>query len=62
MRNKAEFIRDYTVDHDLEIVCVPETWLLTSDTAVINALTPVGYNLRHLPRSERRGGGVGVLY
>ena len=62
MRNKPEFIRDYIIDNYLEIVCITETWLSTSDTAVINALTPKGYNFRHLPHTERRGGGVGVLY
>ena len=34
----------------------------TNGTAVINALTPKSYNFRHLPRTEIRGGGVGVLY
>ena len=62
VRNKAYLIRDYIVDRDLDIVCITETWLSTSDTAVINALTPEGYNFRHLPRTDRRGGGVGVLY
>ena len=54
VRNKAELIRDYIVDRDHDIVCITETWLSTSDTAVINALTPEGYNFRHLPRTDRR--------
>ena len=62
VRNTAELIRDYIVDRDLDIVCITETWLSTSDTAVINALTPEGYNFRHLPRTDLRGGGVGMLY
>ena len=62
VRNKAELIRDYIVDRDLDIVCITEKWLSTSDTAVINAITQEGYNFRHLPRNDRRGGGVGVLY
>ena len=62
VRNKAELIRDYIVDRDLDIVCITEKWLSTSDTAVINALTPEGYNFRNLPRTDRRGGVVGVLY
>ena len=61
VRNKADLIRDYIIDRDLDIVCITETWLSTSDTGVINALTPEGYNFRHLPCTDR-GGGVGVLY
>ena len=62
VRNKAELIRDYIVNRDLDIVCITKTWLSTSDTAVINALTPEGYNFHHLPHTDLRGGGVGVLY
>ena len=33
-----------------------------NDAATIAAITPDGYDFRHLPRRNRRGGGVGILY
>ena len=45
---------------DLFTIC--ETWLSVNDCAVLNELTPTGYNtLYHCPRSGRRGGGTALL-
>ncbi|CAH3036895.1 unnamed protein product, partial [Porites evermanni] len=45
---------------DLFTIC--ETWLSVNDSAVLNELTPTGYNtLYHCPRSGRRGGGTALL-
>ena len=33
-----------------------------NDAASIVAITPDGYDFRHLPRPNRRGGGVGILF
>ena len=61
-RNKAGFIKDYTVEHHIDIIALTDTWLSHDDKAEINMLTAGGYNLCHLPRRNRRGGGVGLLF
>ena len=60
VRNKAQFMKDYIDDNSIEIVALTETWL--SDGEVLNDHTNGGYNLVHLPRKNRRGGGVGLLF
>ena len=62
MCNKAEFLVDYITSHDIDIMCITETWLRSEDTASASAITPSGYNLEHAARSNGRGGGVGVLF
>ena len=60
VRNKAQFVKDYIDDNNIDIVALTETWL--SDGEVLTDLTNGGYNLVHLPRKNRRGGGVGLLF
>ena len=60
VRNNADLIKDYFVEHC--IVALTETWLSHDDKAEINVLTACGYNLCHLPRRNRRGGEVGLLF
>ena len=60
--NKADMIVDYVVEHNFDIVCFTETWLSGNDAASIAAITPDSYDFRHLPRPNRRGGGVGILF
>ena len=62
VRNKADTIYDYITECDFDVNCLTETWLTENDDAVVDDITPDGYNFRHLPRSDRRGGGVGVMY
>ena len=62
VRNKAETIYDYINERDFDVICLTETWFTETDDAIIDAVTPDGYNFCHLPRSDRRGGGVGVMY
>ena len=62
VRNKADFIKDYIVEHHIEIVALTETSLSRDDKAEINVLKTGGYNLCHLPRRNRRGGGVGLIF
>ena len=49
-------------EHDFDIICFTETWLSGNDYATIAAITPDGYDFRYLPRPNRRGGGVGILF
>jgi len=64
VRNKTDEIVDFTTDNDVDIMTFTETWLKDdgSDERTIGDLTPSGYCFKHVPRSGRLGGGVGVLY
>lgn len=59
---KSVAIVDYVVENDVDILALTETWLTGDSTVAAGEVTPEGYKLHHVPRSRRRGGGVGVLY
>ena len=61
LRSNANVICDYVLEHDLDIVCVTETWLTWRDANSCMSTIP-GYTLEHIPRCNRSGGGVGVLF
>ena len=44
------------------IVGICETWLFPDDSAINADMTPDGYIFKHVPRSNRRGGGIGLLH
>ena len=50
------------MEQNYDIVALTETWQTKYDQAEINVLTASGYSLCHLPRANKRGGGVGVLF
>ena len=60
LSSNANIICDYVLEHDLDIVCVTETWLSLHDANSCTSTIP-GYTLEHIPRCNRSGGGVGVL-
>ena len=62
LRNKGDFIIYYISEHDIDVMCLTETWLTANDESLLHTLIPAGYGFRHLPRSDRRGGGVGVMF
>ncbi len=62
LKNKTSEFVDFVIEHDLDIAGVCETWLTADDMAPIGHVTPYGYSFKHVPRKDRRGGGVGVLY
>ena len=50
-------------EHNLDLICITETWLLPSDVPIKSAALPPSYSLHHVPRSmNARGGGVGLIY
>ena len=59
VRNKTCLIRDLITDSKIDILCLTETWLNDSDTAVIEELIPETHKFVHQPR-DGKGGGVGV--
>lgn len=64
VKNKALVIKDYIVEHNIDLLALTETWLRPGDEdqSVINEICPSGYNLLHVPRVSRAGGGAGLMY
>ena len=63
MRNKLYFVIESLKEHNLDLLCITETWLLPSDVAIIEAALPGHFSFLHVPRSTAtRGGGVGLIY
>ena len=62
LRNKTTIFQDFVHDNKFDIVAVTETWLTSSDDAVVSDLTPPGFKFLHHPRICGRGRGVGLLY
>ena len=57
-------VKDFAVDNDVDILALTETWLRPGniDDIDVGSLRPTGYRFLHVPRSQGRGGGVGVLF
>lgn len=54
---------DYIVSQHLDILALTETWLGSAiDDGVLRDLIPVGYNIYHKNRNNRRGGGIALLF
>ena len=62
LRNKSPAFVELVNDLKADLFTICETWLSVNDSAVLNELTPTGYNtLYHCLRSGRRGGGIALL-
>ena len=57
-------MKDFVIDHDIDILAITETWLQPGniDEVDIGTLCPIGYRFFHVPRSYSLGGGVGLLF
>lgn len=54
-------IKDLIVRQDLDFLWLTETWLIDSSAAILDELSPVGYQLLYVHRAGKRGGGVAVI-
>ena len=63
--NNLDYVFDHTIDNNLDIVALTETWLSNEEVnnrRVVMERSTHGFTLHHVPRnSGRTGGGVGVL-
>lgn len=59
--NKTIEIRSLINDEDLDFLALTETWLNEYDRAKIKEMTPVTHTFVHIPRKDKRGGGVGLV-
>ena len=62
LNNKAAKFIDYVTDCKADIVTLAETWFTNTESATRVLCTPNGYNLLDHPRSNRAGGGTGILF
>ena len=60
--NKSESICDFITSQKLDICAITETWLRDNDPSSLGAITPNGYDAYHVPRQDRSGGGVAIVY
>ena len=61
IRNKLCFVVESLAERNLDLLCITETWSLTSDDTVISATLP-SYSFHLVPRSmSTRGGCVGLI-
>ena len=62
IRNKVIELTDSLQSKDIDLSAVTETWLFPEDSVIIGQYNEFGFNVTHLPRTSRKGGGgVGVL-
>lgn len=63
VKNKALSVGDLITSQDIDVLVLTETWLGTSvDDQVIYEVLPPGYSIHHVPRLDKRGGGVAVIF
>ena len=63
MRNKLVNITELISEHNLDILCLTETWLFDSDMDIVKAALHDNYDIFHISRPDNgRGGGVAVIY
>ena len=62
VRNKGHVLCETILDRGLDALFLTETWLTDSDDVSITDLTPQGFNFLHVPRTAKKGGGVGLVY
>jgi len=64
LNNKSLYVKDYIVERNLDIFAVTETWLRNSTDSnfVLRDVCPSDYFISHIPRDNRSGGGVAVIY
>lgn len=59
--NKTNEIRSLVLDESYDLLVLSETWMNECDTAKIKEMTPMTHSFVHMPREDRRGGGVGLM-
>ena len=63
--NEKEFsICELITDNQLDLLALTETWCTDKSSVSLGLIQPPGYSVIpvHIPRQDRRGGGVDLLY
>ena len=63
VKNKTTSVCDFLTSNNVDIFALTETWLGSSvDKHIISEITPDGYDLHHVARTSRKGGGVAIIF
>ena len=61
-KGKTEDFVDYIISNNIDVCAVTETWLTDKDSVTTASLKPNGYKFKDVPRTGRRGGGIGIMF
>ena len=64
IRNKLSYVLDHVNEHKSDIVAITESWLSSDEgknRRVSQECKDYDYKLFHIPRPNRKGGGVALL-
>ena len=63
VKNKAVSLCDFILSNQMDLFAITETWLEDElDKYVLSELAPNGYDVQHVPRYKRKGGGVAIVH
>ena len=60
--NKSTELQVELVQNRIDICSLTETWIRDDDTAAETQMCPLGYKAISVPRSNRQGGGIAIVY
>ena len=60
--NKVSVVAETIIDADADVSILTETWLRSDHQDIVNDLTLPGFELKHLNRLGKQGGGLCVLH
>ena len=62
INNKESSIHELITDNKLDLLALTETWAHDRSAVSLGLIVPAGYSIKHIPRSDRKGGGVGLIF
>lgn len=60
--NKTFIIKDFLISHELDFLCLTETWMAPGEASAFSELLPKDYMYFNTPRCSGRGGGLAIVF